>query len=108
MKKIGLTEFSTFEKSRLQESLAASMTDPKKRINDEQSYLLYGGYEPFSITVTHILNQRAGIGWTSYAHTGVALPVYAQGIGGDLFGGYYDNTDIANKVMSNMGTPFQQ
>lgn len=38
------------------------------------------------MTVTHILNQKAGIGWTTYAHTGVALPVYAQGVGGDLFG----------------------
>lgn len=106
--KFGLAEFSDFEKGRLQESLAASMIEPKKRIKDEQSYLLYGGYEPFSVTVTHILNQKAGIGWTTYAHTGVALPVYAQGIGSDLFRGYYDNTDIAKKVMSIMGVSFQQ
>ena len=106
--KFGLTEFSDFEKGRLQESLAASMIEPKKRIKDEQAYLLYGGYEPFSVTVTHILNQKAGIGWTTYAHTGVALPVYAQGIGSDLFRGYYDNTDVAKKVMSIMGVSFQQ
>lgn len=103
----GLTEFTDFEKSRLQESLSASMMDPKKRIKDEQSYLLYGGYEPFSITVTHILNQKAGIGWTTYAHTGVALPVYAQGVGGDLFAGYYDNTDVGKKIMSIMGVEFK-
>ncbi len=106
--KFGLTEFSAFEKNRLQESLAASMMDPKKRIKDEQSYLLYGDYEPFSVTVTHILNQRAGIGWTTYAHTGVALPVYAQGTGGNLFLGYYDNTDVAKKLMSIMGVEFKQ
>jgi len=84
------------------------MMDPKKRIKDEQSYLLYGGYEPFSITVTHILNQKAGIGWTTYAHTGVALPVYAQGVGGDLFAGSYDNTDVGKKIMSIMGVEFKQ
>lgn len=106
--KFGLTEFSNFEKKRLQDSLTASMMDPKKRTKDEESYLLYGDYEPFSVTVTHILNQKAGIGWTTYAHTGVAIPVYAQGIGGDLFQGSYDNTDVAKKIMNVMGVNFQQ
>lgn len=36
--------------------------------------------------VTHILNQKAGIGWTTYAHTGVAVPVFAQGVGGESVG----------------------
>ncbi|MBP2662750.1 MAG: Alkaline phosphatase [Firmicutes bacterium] len=69
--------------------------------------LVYGTYEPFSVTVTHILNQKAGIGWTTYAHTGVAIPVFAQGIGGELFQGYYDNTDIAKKIMNIMGVKQQ-
>jgi len=106
--KFGLTELSAFERSRLQDSLVASMMEPKQRIKDEQSYLAYGGYEPFSVTVTHILNQQAGIGWTTYAHTGVAIPIYAQGVGGELFGGSYDNTDVAKKMMNIMGVQFQQ
>lgn len=105
--KFGLTDLSEYEKSRLKDSLAASMMEPKQRIKDEQSYLLYGSYEPFSVTVTHILNQKAGIGWTTYAHTGVALPVYAQGVGGELFQGAYDNTDVAKKIMNIMGVQFQ-
>ena len=103
--KFGLTEFSDFEESRLQDSLAASMKDSNQRTTNEQAYLLYGGYEPFSVTVTHLLNQRAGIGWTTYAHTGVALPLYAQGVGGELFEGSYDNTDVAKKIMNIMGGP---
>ncbi len=106
--KFGLTDFSDYEKKRLQDSLTASMLDPKKRTKDEEAYLLYGGYEPFSVTVTHILNQKAGIGWTTYAHTGVAIPVYAQGVGSDLFQGSYDNTDVAKKIMNVMGVKFQQ
>ncbi|MEN6565188.1 MAG: alkaline phosphatase [Veillonellales bacterium] len=105
--KFGLYDLSDYEKTRLQDALAASMIDPKKRARDEQSYLLYGGYEPFSVTVTHILNQKAGIGWTTYAHTGVAVPVFAQGAGGDMFQGYYDNTDTAKKIMSIMGLQYQ-
>jgi alkaline phosphatase len=103
----GLDELTAYEKSRLEEALAASLSEPKKRSKDVQGYLLYGSYEPFSVTVTHILNQRAGIGWTTYAHTGVAVPVFAQGTGGALFQGYYDNTDVAKKIMSIMGLQFQ-
>jgi len=104
---IGLTNLTDHDKSRLEAALAASMMDPKKRNTDENSRLLYGSYEPFSVTVTHILNQKAGIGWTTYAHTGIAVPVFAQGVGGSLFQGYYDNTDIAKKMMNIMGVTFQ-
>ena len=64
---------------------------------------LYGGYEPLSVTLTHILNNKAGIGWTSYAHTGVPVPVYAMGQGQELFNGSYDNTDIFNKLVEICG-----
>lgn len=99
----GLTDLTDYDKSRLKNALAASMIDPKKRSKDPNSYLLYGTYEPFSVTATHILNQKAGIGWTTYAHTGVAIPVFAQGVGGESFQGYYDNTDLAKKLMGIMG-----
>jgi len=69
----------------------------------ESLYLLYGEYNPISVTVTHILNRKAGIGWTSYSHTGVPVPTYATGVGADLFDGYYDNTDIFKKLVSVMG-----
>ena len=105
--KFGLTELTEFDQARLSNALAASMADPKKRNKDPQSYLMYGSYEPFSVTATHILNQKAGIGWTTYAHTGVAVPVFAQGVGGESFQGYYDNTDVAKKLMGIMGVQFQ-
>lgn len=104
----GLNKLTDYDKKRLSDALAASMIAPQKRSKDEQSYLLYGTYEPFSVTVTHILNQKAGIGWTTYAHTGVAVPVFAKGIGGEMFQGYYDNTDVAKKIMNIMGVKYQQ
>lgn len=99
----GMNELTAYEKNRLAQALAFSMIDPKKRPADEETTLAYGPYEPFSVTVTHLLNQRAGIGWTTYAHTGVAVPVYAQGTGSAVFDGYYDNTDVAKKMMNIMG-----
>lgn len=105
--KFGLTDLTDYDKARLISALSASMIEPKERTKDEQGYLLYGTYEPFSVTVTHILNQKAGIGWTTYAHTGVSIPVFAQGVGGESFIGSYDNTDVAKKIMSVMGVQFQ-
>jgi alkaline phosphatase len=68
----------------------------------EDTYLLYGGYEPLTVKITQILNQNAGIGWTSYSHTGVPVATFARGAHQDLFGGYYDNTDIFKKLASAM------
>lgn len=87
----------------LSEALFLSLQDPKERPQDDQSYLHYGGYEPFSIALTRILDQKAGIGWTSYSHTGIPVPVYAQGVGQELFAGYYDNTDLFTKFTMVMG-----
>jgi alkaline phosphatase len=53
--------------------------------------------------VCHILNSKAGLSYTSYAHTGLQIPVYAYGVQADMFNGMYDNTDIFVKTMEVMG-----
>lgn len=68
----------------------------------EEDYLLYGGYDAFIVTITHTLNNNAGIAWTSYSHTGVPVPVYGIGRDAYQFEGFYDNTDIAKKLASIM------
>ncbi|MCL2046962.1 MAG: alkaline phosphatase [Oscillospiraceae bacterium] len=60
----------------------------------QAEYVLYGTYDPLTVTITHILNNKSGIGWTSYAHTGVPVPVFALGVGSDLFEGYYHQEEI--------------
>jgi alkaline phosphatase len=91
------------ERRQLASALGKSMQGDRIKDATTHDFLLYGGYEPLSIQITHILNNKAGIGWTSYAHTGIPVPVYAVGIGNELFRGYYDNTDIAWKLFSIMG-----
>ncbi len=79
---------------------AYDMTLSGKSSDDfsQEEYVLYGTYEPLSVTVTHILNNKSGINFASYAHTGLPVAVLAQGAGSDSFEGYYDNTDIYNKL----------
>ncbi len=72
-------------------------------LSDEQSALLYGGYNAFSMAVSHIMNNKAGLSYTSYAHTGLQIPVYAWGVGAENFSGLYDNTGIFNRTMEVMG-----
>lgn len=68
-------------------------------VDGYEESLLYGGYNPISVTLTHIINNKAGIGWTSYFHTGLPVPVYAYGEGAEAFIGSYDNTQVALRLM---------
>ena len=104
--KLGMT-LTDFEINTLKNAFQMSMMEKKIRPTDEQTYLLYGGYEPLTVTLTHILNQKAGIGWTSYSHTGIPVPSSAIGVGCEVFNGYYDNTDLAKKMMAIAGFEFE-
>ncbi|MGX4599655.1 alkaline phosphatase [Faecalimicrobium sp. JNUCC 81] len=94
---------SDYEYKKLTKAFEESMKDEDSRDKSTESEILYGGYDPLSVTLTHIINNKAGIGWTSYSHTGVPVPVYAMGAGADKFSGSYDNTDIFNKLVEVCG-----
>ena len=69
----------------------------------QEEYVLYGSYEPLTVTITHILNNKSGINFASYAHTGLPVEVFAKGAGQEQFEGYYDNTDIYHKLAAITG-----
>jgi len=52
------------------------------------------------------INRRARIGWTTSAHTGSPVPVYATGVNSELFTCRMDNTDIPKKICEAMGVVF--
>ncbi|SLM32897.1 Alkaline phosphatase [Desulfamplus magnetovallimortis] len=91
------------EVAQLEAAFVKTMKGDTEGSNDPETYLLYGGYEPLTVSITHILNQKAGIAWTSYNHTGVPIATSAVGIGAESYQGAYDNTDIALKLMDIMG-----
>lgn len=76
-----------------QKTMSPSDTEPT-----QEEYVLYGSYEPISVTITHLLNNKSGIHFSSYAHTGLPVAVFAQGEGSGMFEGYYDNTQIYHKL----------
>jgi alkaline phosphatase len=93
---------SDFQKQQLEFAFQRSMGGDIERPVAEDQYLLYGGYEPLTVKITQLMNQTAGIGWTSYAHTGVPVTTFAAGVHQELFSGYYDNTDLFRKMASAM------
>lgn len=92
---------SDYELGQIKEAARKTLTG--KVDKNTKDYLMYGGYDPLTVTLTHILNQKAGLAWTSYKHTGVPVGTSAIGVGAEKFNGFYDNTDVAFKIMEIMG-----
>jgi alkaline phosphatase len=93
---------NAYQKEKLEDAYDQSMCESNDN-SEAENTLLYGTYNPIIVTITHILNEQASIGWTSYSHTGVPVPVFAQGREAVRFAGFYDNTDIAKKLAKAMG-----
>lgn len=94
-----LTEYET---ERLRTAYELAVSSETAEYTQEQ-YVLYGTYNPFSVTVTHILNNKSGIDFSSYSHTGLPVAVFADGNGSDKFAGYYDNTEIFLRMADLLG-----
>ena len=79
----------------------------KQRLLDawrtEQSYSVGSRGTHMGTLALAMLAEKAGIGWSSTAHTSLPLPVYAWGAGAEAFRGRMDNTDIAKRLRAAMG-----
>ncbi|MPM62562.1 hypothetical protein SDC9_109437 [bioreactor metagenome] len=85
------------EQERVKTAFLRSMGDDRYAPGENKE-LLYGGYDPLSVTLTHILNNKAGVAWTSYSHTALPVATSAMGKNAAAFAGMGDNTDIANRL----------
>lgn len=86
------------EEARIKAAYEKSMLAKEDRKLDQNETVMYGSYEPFSVTLTHILNNKSGVSYSSYSHTGLPVALMAKGAGQEMFNGYYDNTDVFKKL----------
>ncbi|GMQ59352.1 alkaline phosphatase [Vallitalea sediminicola] len=86
--KFGLTDLKDEEKAIIDKGM--DMVD-KGIIDPGNAYK----YDEAAMAVTHVLSERAGIYWTSYAHTATQIPMSAVGVGSENYKGFLDNTMIA-------------
>ena len=99
----GSLEMTQYEYDKLKAAYETTMARTGEEEIGQEEYVLYGSYEPLTVTITHILNNKSGVNFASYAHTGLPVAVFAQGNGQELFEGYYDNTDIYNNLAALTG-----
>lgn len=59
---------------------------------------LYSANEPMASAAVRMLNVKAHIGWTTGGHTAGLVPVYACGVGADLFSRHNDNSVFAPTI----------
>lgn len=95
----GALKLSEYETKRLKDAYLFAKGDKSVKLTDEEKHLFYGGYEPITVTTTHIIDNKAGVEWASYSHTALPVPVYSMGCGSEQLEGYFDNTDIPNTMM---------
>jgi len=84
--------------SKLQAAYDMSMIDPSIRAFSMSEYVSYGFYDPFTTTLIKIIDQKAGISWSTYSHTALIVPVFALGNGEENFAGFYRNSEIFAKL----------
>ena len=49
------------------------------------------------------MSALSGIGWTTGDHSGAVVPVFAEGVGQELFAPAQNNIDIPEKIMKAVG-----
>ena len=53
-----------------------------------------------ALTAKKLMSAKAGVGWSSGAHTALPVLTTSQGVGAESFTGFLDNTDLAKKLKS--------
>ncbi|MDE6310498.1 MAG: alkaline phosphatase [Muribaculaceae bacterium] len=67
--------------------------------NSKDQETLYASFNAFAVDVFRILNDAAGVGFTTTSHTGNPVPVFAVGVGADRFKGFNNNTDLPRHIL---------
>ncbi len=72
-------------------------TFEQRNTADEKT--LYASFNAFAVLVYKMFNDACGYGFTTTSHTGNPVPVFAVGVGADMFKGLNNNTDIPTKIL---------
>lgn len=91
------------ELERLKAAYQKSVLNKNNGMSKKERYNFYGKYEPLTVTITHIMGEKAGVSFTTYSHTALPVGVFADGVNAEVFHGYYDNTEIYKKLAVMLG-----
>ncbi len=81
------------EEKQLQLAFEREKQPKQKKSSGKEAYEVEKN--PLTITTLRIFNNKAGVAWTSNAHTALPVLTSAVGVNAEAFSGMLDNTDIA-------------
>ncbi|WP_321329619.1 alkaline phosphatase [uncultured Ilyobacter sp.] len=90
--KMGLNNLTEKEKSLIEKSM--DIEDSGVDVGKT-----YGGYTPTAIAVAHVMDMRANVMFTTFAHSATQIPLSAVGKKAESFQGFKDNTEIGRILM---------
>ena len=64
---------------------------------------LYNSFNTFTENVYRIIDGVTGLGFTTNGHSGGLVPVYAVGVGSELFAPLNDNTSLPAAIRALVG-----
>lgn len=62
-------------------------------------HTLYSRINEFAAVAVDMLNNLSGFGWTTLAHTGNTVPVFAIGVGAEKFSRMANNIELPQRIM---------
>lgn len=87
------------EEARLKELFEAAVV---LRNSDDQK-TLYANFNSFAVEVFRVLNNAAGVGFTTTSHSGNPVPVFAVGAGSDKFMHLNNNNNLPRLILEAAG-----
>ncbi|MDE6270739.1 MAG: alkaline phosphatase, partial [Muribaculaceae bacterium] len=86
-----------------EEKLKEMFTKTFELRNSEDQKTLYASFDAFTVAVFNLVNEAAGIGFTTTSHTGNPVPLFAVGVGACNFKGFNNNNEIAPTMLRILG-----
>ncbi|MEH7633898.1 alkaline phosphatase [Bacillus pumilus] len=77
----------------------------KEEISQVEKAAQSGKASTIQLSIQHIFDHRSFSGWTTFAHTGEDVPVYAYGPGKAAFQGWIDNTKQGKNLFHIIESP---
>lgn len=66
--------------------------------NSEDQKTLYANFNSFAVEVFRLINDAAGVGFTTMSHTGNPVPVFAVGVGAEKFRSLNNNSNLPGLI----------
>ncbi|MDE6368621.1 MAG: alkaline phosphatase, partial [Muribaculaceae bacterium] len=90
---------SEAQESKLKEMFEAAIV----MRNSEDQKTLYANFNAFAVEVFRLVNDAAGVGFTTLSHSGNPVPVFAVGAGAEKFTHLNNNNQLPKLILEAAG-----